>query len=220
MRPCLHALQAEENVFYTLLPGHSKTRNIQSRCNYSRNNPLCQDPIRFFLQISHFWVHRRFVTETSRKTEKTERRNWKRPDRYFCWMRKKSFNWTWWTWWTWWTTWTTLLFRVHFVHLVHWVHLKICQAAGNFKREINKSFCHKPSKNQKMVGGGGDRREACVSIGARRGGEKRKATQSKITAAPCWGTQKAKKIKRQRKFHLQAAFLLFLRWFLKPSFSQ
>ena len=80
-----------------------------------------------------------------------------------------------------------MLFRVHFVHLVHWVHLKICQAAGNFKREINKSFCHKPSKNQKMVGGGGDRREACVSIGARRGGEKRKATQSKITAAALRG---------------------------------
>ena len=38
-----------------------------------------------------------------------------------------------------------------------------------------------------MVGGGGDRREACVSIGARRGGEKRKATQSKITAAALRG---------------------------------
>ena len=72
----------------------------------------------------HFWVLRRFVTETGRKTEKTERRNWKRPDWYFCWMRKKSFKWTWWTAWT---TWTTLLFWVHFVYIVHLVHkMPVC----------------------------------------------------------------------------------------------
>ena len=69
-------------------------------------------------------VLRRFVTELSRKSDQIERRNWKRPDWYFCWMRKKSFKWTWWTAWT---TWTNLLFRVHFVYFVHLVHkMPVC----------------------------------------------------------------------------------------------
>ena len=112
------------------------------------------------------------MTELSRKSDKTERRNWKRPDWCFYWMRKKSFKWTWWTAWT---TWTNLIFSSPFCPLGpqnaglrqkyavkykeqmppcsfknrEYFNLKICQAAGIFKIKEDKSFCHKPSKRLK-----------------------------------------------------------------------